>query len=1560
MAGMLGLLSATSVTRERRQDDAIKCGWKMKQDLCQHVKHLKSALLSLPATGEKGFEGLIGEALQEITGVPYRLARSGSQFGIDGKAAYESDAICFEGKLYKGEPDRNDVIAKIAEAEHEHLDTDMWVLGTTAHLGTQLTDLARGLGTDKGIYVLMLDWSGAGLTPLAAALAMGGERVRDFLRSHISDASKLRDAETALEAIQRSADFFSHADRIRVECDAASVGLALARKENTALLSGVFSSRAEAKRQFGQPLAPGDGNNVTIRQRRALIEQIQSYITATPDKTVAFVLGEEGCGKSWAVVQSWLDLEPKPVMLLLTPIDLPDASQRLDVDDLLIKNLIRQTGERDTSPAVERRWSRRLKQWRSSPATDGSRIIVVLDGINQRPVPKWARIIELIADEVFKLGGCLIVTDRNDDFRYRVEPRLDPSMSIEKITVPAWTEPERNEILEISGVRPASLHHYVLAQLLNPRLLGIALELLRANEITTLEELTVSRLLFEHIRNSERDSFQQPLASETARTLQECAQDFLSRAKNGQRHDLTVRDDIQAVADGRFFRMVDGDPNRIVLRDEGIVLALGFLVIEQLRDASRNDQDLGDKVNEIFEPLASLDNMAGVVFAALTVASVDTRFGPDEIVTALIEGFVALQNVSQANFPAFADLAKRRLKSFMDAAQAICLSGRYQPNFDWLQEALIEAGRDGQYWPSMIDRIHSWLSFYSLSPERGILRLHMPDQQQKVQDQIEKNRTAIDLKVQSLSVSEKAILGTMTEAEGDLSRLSQLALQLLAGKALAPFARSLMRFRFAAALSYDHATPYKEFSHLVGLNRTDWLQTREALLRETASLRSADVSDTGKWTLVGILRATGHSDDGEEAVALVEVLSAGRPRHEGWRRIETYCASDPCDPASEKPENVRQTAKQYGEIDVTKVSVAMGPTIEESFFDMARPGVARFESKAAIAKHRDLIADVLGRNGFPLRQGLFGLRRHAVLLMTEDAQELVDRRRRLNNTPAIAGLSKEDAWIVSQYHLLLAFPFLSAQDQAATLLAGDQDERFLLDLFRIAKPLNEEELEGLLEAACDESDERRQSLLLQLVCHAFTPLSAGVRTCVATLSRSVSGEVRTFALAAIAQSGDDGLLAEVAQSEWTATGTEPKGYYETWFGSIALLAAATQGLLAHEKAVDRLSTRLYGRAAVMLDADAVCEIARRVDMSITHVADLGGDVVAPDIELQVDSSSPCEPNQFTVNERVSEDENLAQGMYRGLNDEEFGQSQSRAHDAFLKFEANLTQAGARIILDNLSLEGFVAVVAAAPDLAEQWYELFMNIDDNKLPAVHNLVLWLAHALAETDPERAKRLFARVKGRTPFVQLTYGRAGVQLDAMAIWSGNRNPLLDDLRFARLDRAHTDHDLSLEVLAALLNDQQELLISYIEAKLSKQEPAEVARGIMVAGFSDQSESNSSVLARYEGRAGLVGDAQKAAKYAYERNAWSRYWFEMMCQTDDRQDFWRHSVLFSRIVDGRFDAWRSDYAQSGDPIQLFGFSLDDAVKKRIERWKAHRSKTLFGLDAPAPIFLRGANTGT
>src|SRR3546814_3011524 len=62
-----------------------------------------------------------------------------------------------------------------------------------------------------------------------------------------------------------------------------------------------------------------------------------------------------------------------------------------------------------------------------------------------------------------------------------------------------------------------------------------------------------------------------------------------------------------------------------------------------------------------------------------------------------------------------------------------------------------------------------------------------------------------------------------------------------------------------------------------------------------------EASQTARWALVYLLRATGDADDGDRAEALAETLIEDWQRFEGWRLVERYCPTDPCDPASERP-----------------------------------------------------------------------------------------------------------------------------------------------------------------------------------------------------------------------------------------------------------------------------------------------------------------------------------------------------------------------------------------------------------------------------------------------------------------------------------------------------------------------------------------------------------------------------------------------------------------------------------------------------------------------------------
>jgi hypothetical protein len=242
---------------------------------------------------------------------------------------------------------------------------------------------------------------------------------------------------------------------------------------------------------------------------------------------------------------------------------------------------------------------------------------------------------------------------------------------------------------------------------------------------------------------------------------------------------------------------------------------------------------------------------------------------------------------------------------------------------------------------------------------------------------------------------------------------------------------------------------------------------------------------------------------------------------------------------------------------------------------------------------------------------------------------------------------------------------------------------------------------------------------------------------------------------------------------------------------------------------------------------------------------------------------------------------------------------------------------------------------------------------NRLGTIHNLGLLLAHGIANWNPDHAVQLFIMLGENDPLVRITYGQSGVTLDAMAIWSAKDHPALRNLRFKRLDSAGNNDELAQEVFAALWNSKQDLLREYIEARLHSEQPANIARALMVAGFSDCNEYNDGVLGKYKDTPGFIGEAWTAAMYAYERNAWAKRWFALMREAQKPEDFWQYSVLLFKVVDGRFDTWREIGGDIGEPYLMFWPSVEGQLKHRYKNWRKKREKGLFGGDVPSKIFL-------
>ena len=717
--------------------------------------------------------------------------------------------------------------------------------------------------------------------------------------------------------------------------------------------------------------------------------------------------------------------------------------------------------------------------------------------------------------------------------------------------------------------------------------------------------------------------------------------------------------------------------------------------------------------------------------------------------------------------------------------------------------------------------------------------------------------------------------------------------------------------------------------------------------------RQEDTSRTGKWALVTLLRSTGDPEDAEQARVLTEDLTSDQDPPVSWRHVEDYCATDPCDPASERPENIGRTAQRYRSIDVSKIQSDEWADAEDHFLSMARPGMARFEARIAADKHTELARHVVKRQGSALKYGLFELRNHNALLTKEIGLALFESRR--GEGDGEDDRSENERWLIRQFSLLVAFPFLSASEQMEALLSLAPESRILCDLMDVAKPPTVV-FDRHLEMACRGGDQHAQFLLLAFANATSAQVSTDSIERIARLATSGSERVQAEAFEVIARLGDTDRLAEVVRSNWRAVdGNRPHAnWYGDRNGSDILAQAVVRGLIEHEDALDRMAPGYYGQAVEAWgregDRKSVRSIALRVDAALRRITRMERSLTAPDIEMQVEYKDSSRTLYSIPDTPADLHETLERISETGSEHE---QRQRRHWDAFLAFRDRLTEQKCHIILDHFGLDAFRTMMWLNPDLADRWYTLFMRLSETRLPAAHNFVLHLAHALAGRCPARAAELFRRAGDGRPIVRVTFGYPQVPLDAMSIWGGSDRGGLDGLRFLRLDGAENDHVISQEVLAAHLNGRQDLLHHYVRERLERKEPAEVAHALTVAGFSDHDPFNDEVLDRYRGTDGFIGDVHDAARYAYDRNRWARHWFERMCEAHDAVEFWRFSILFTKIVDGRFDLWQSRYEDRSEPMLLFWPSIRNRLRNRFRKWEDKRKKKLFGQDVPARIFL-------
>jgi hypothetical protein len=295
--------------------------------------------------------------------------------------------VGLEGKRYGEDtplpPD--ELKSKIVDAGQSHPGLDLWVLATTREISATDEKALTERGDQHGIAVAVIDWpSSPVLLPPLGVLCAAAPHIG---RAYIGDDEHAADW---LDSLKRHDGFDATLSRLTDQLTRPDVGYAAVRHRLAGWLRRSFADEGIARANldtFANLLDPS-----VKRVRRAQVETALDSWWADRRRQPVVLLGEEGVGKTWAVLSWWHDRAGPDGDGL--PLALVMPARHVDTSDpemLLAIPLARRTGVR-----TEEFWRQRLRLWlRDRDSDRAPKLLVIVDGLNQNWMFRdWSRLLQ--------------------------------------------------------------------------------------------------------------------------------------------------------------------------------------------------------------------------------------------------------------------------------------------------------------------------------------------------------------------------------------------------------------------------------------------------------------------------------------------------------------------------------------------------------------------------------------------------------------------------------------------------------------------------------------------------------------------------------------------------------------------------------------------------------------------------------------------------------------------------------------------------------------------------------------------------------------------------------------------------------------------------------------------------------------------------------------------------------------------------------------------------------------------------------------------------------------
>jgi hypothetical protein len=1523
-------------------------------------KKLKAELQA--ADRARALENLAAAALGRLMQVPVAVAKSGFQHGGDaGAGGQQGRRFRIECKKYSDGTSLSDreLLGEIDHALARDEALEAWILVATRSVPEQLVQDLNEKAERIGVPIITIDWHENGVSPLAALCAFAPDLTAQLIS---------QDAGALAETLQPAAD--ASIEALRRSLQAWNPGYEALRGLSHSRLENIWSSPRTSAAELGQDAA-GGARTSKVR-RRSVHDGMDSWWNgAAQSDAPAAILGYEGVGKTWAVLDWLIDKKAEQPIVLFIP-----SSAAAKIAEATVTTVKRFIGERfyeitGVRDAVH--WMRRLEYLLKRPADEGPVITLVFDGLNQEPSVPWLPILKVLQGDAFGGRVRVVVTTRKHHFEERLSRLRGLVVSAVPVAVDVYDDSPGGELdlmLAFEGLTRADLHPDLVEFARTPRLFRLVVHL--RDRLADAVNVTLHGLLWEYGRDTfgERAgrSFSEAEWRDWLKAVAEHQRAGIEQyslktlAETASRDDLSEQEvyaRLSDIVDGQFAK--PGPGGAMQLAPAVVLHALGAALLTHL-DAvdAANPTQVDSETIRWLDPIAGLDQRAEILRAAVSILVARGEFAA-EPAAALVTAWLQTQNITDGHRRELAVFASEIPDALLSAVERSDPRAHASARL-WAVNALRAIPRENdEALAAIVSRVSTWLSVVSrdVEPRRDTDEIHEKHRADRYTKKLGKDESGT-----------MTVLGVNLElVDNDRSGLHTVTPSIIEGF---PIAKAMRCFEAAAVASSVRgpSDAWKGLKWLCHFNGKDPGTAAEAL-------RSLSADIHGRQPEPGV-----HPDLPARAASLLlwlsgleadeEAASASDPGIDRWLTYEKDYLKNPSrsifalerrhaaaaledkavalavrvqrtanfwlDPDFDAPAGFADELREAASaLDVRILNRQGNTTSEDRVFEQLEPALARCAP--------DLLADLMRRKmrGYRSRPAearywtAIHANEHWLLAEAPEAESakalrLGARDGNESNEAAATGhllmVEIKDLEPVAQYDALIA----------ARL-------KFIwVDFREVLKPLTAAEADILIARHATGTDQAQRDLVILLSIHRCD-FGDEAWSWLLRQSQAVVQTERGVLFRILAENAPARFGRELLRIGWT---WDPKA--DLWvnhYGTGALIEAASS--VPFDQLMQRLAPWRVLEAARRRGADAA---------EVRMAAEVFGHVLAavkieepdPGSELSVDRSADHSlPFVFSAEPRPTPQTrgDPFASLNAAMDGDAIVEAHRRASDTAAARIDEARLAGASLYLADVDPEDFGPVLRHAPEMVVRWLDGCAERSDDfrrRVRLAEAAYLSLCESLLVSDPQRGTELWRAL--RSTMTTRYIGAGGVEELLHIAFRVPQTPAIAGLRCELLEPQECDSDQALRdlALAASLNGNAAWLESAIGSDMNSPLAWRRKRGLMLSGFT----AGNDLPVEGAWPDGQVTSDHADLRRRSARDRWTegcaRHWWRAYLAAADVVSAYAAWILFRNAADIRAQAWmRQDIEERNDRraffesklshVRLNRSKLEQAMKKRPEK---------------------------